>query len=478
MRGVALTAALGVGSALLSPLLPSTAASAPAVATDPPNVVVVLLDDARADDMDTLPEIAARVGDQGAVLPHFYASFPLCCPARATLLTGQYPHNHGVLNNVAPTGGFKRFEDSSTLATWLDPGYRTGLIGKYFNQYAPPYVPPGWDEWMVPRSMYNYTGSGWFIDRGAGGDYVAHPGYQTDTIGDLATDFIRRNAGQAEPFLLFTSIVAPHAGRPAESDDPIGIPTPAVSDRYRDVFAGRRSTDPSFNEADVSDKPLVPKPLSTAEIAGLTEANAQRREANLSAQDVVIDVLDALAQTGELDNTYVIVSSDNGYILGEHRLRGGKVAPYEVANRVPFMVRGPGIDSGSVVEDVAAQVDVAPTILSMTGVAQPADTTIDGLDLLPALRGQAPPGRAREAVVIEATKSQLNTEPLPWLYHGVVSGSWKYVERTHGRAELYDLESDPYELQNVAADPAYADTRTRLAALVSAYQWCRGASCR
>ncbi len=478
MRVAALTFALG-GTLLVGPLVQSTAAPPAVELTAGPNVVVLLLDDARYDDLTTLPEVRRRIGDQGAVFTRFYASFPLCCPARATLLTGQYPHNHGVLNNVAPTGGFTEFDDSSTLATWLDPGYQTGLIGKYFNQYAPPYVPPGWDEWMVPRSMYNYTGPGWFMDQGTGGAYQSLAGYQTDTIGELAADFVRRNAPGPEPFFLYANIVAPHAGKPVEVDDPTGFATPAVSDRYRDRFAGLASTDPSFNERDVRDKPLRPRPLSAAEIAGLTEANAQRREANLSAQDVVTGVLDVLAQTGELDNTYVVVMSDNGYLLGEHRLRSGKLAPYEVANRVPLMVRGPGIRPGLVIDHVTAQVDFAPTVLAMTGAVSDRPALIDGVDLLPLMRNPAGPGLGRPAVVIEATKVDLNTEPLPWLYHGVVSNDgWKYVERTHNRRELYDLTADPYELQNVADDPAYADTRQRLAALLATYQWCRGASCR
>ena len=145
------------------------ASTAVAAAQTPPNIVLVLVDDARYDDLTTMPQVRQLIGGAGVSFRNFYSPFPLCCPARATLLTGQYAHNHGVLGNFRPNGGFDEFRDGSTLATWLDPTYRTGLIGKYLNEYAPPYQPPGWDEWTVPRGMYNYTGDPWYVDKGAGG---------------------------------------------------------------------------------------------------------------------------------------------------------------------------------------------------------------------------------------------------------------------------------------------------------------------
>src|SRR3712207_6676183 len=152
--------------------------------------------------MAAVSDLTQRIGAEGATFTNFYSSFPLCCPARATLLSGQYPHNHGVLSNFQPTGGWAEFHDKSTLATWVTPTYRTGLIGKYFNEYRVPYIPPGWDEWMVPKAMYSYTGSQWFIDNGMGSSTKSVTGYQTDTIGTLASDFISRNAPAEEPFFL------------------------------------------------------------------------------------------------------------------------------------------------------------------------------------------------------------------------------------------------------------------------------------
>ncbi len=482
MRNARLTLAL---AGVVSGLLAAVAAVAPvqagltrvSAAEVPPNVVVVLLDDARYDDIASMPLVQRQVGQAGATLTRFYSSMPLCCPARASLLTGQYPHNHKVLSNKAPTGGFKEFDDRSTLATWLDPTYRTGLVGKYLNEYEPPYQPPGWDEWLVPRAMYNYTATGWFLDKGQGGAYATVPGYQTDAIGALAADFIRRNAPASQPFFLQTSLVAPHAGIPADPDDPDGVPTPYVEPAYRDFFEGSRNTDPSFDEADVSDKPLRPAPLSDAEERALNEALQQRREAGLSAQDAILKVLGALRDAGELNDTYVFVLSDNGYILGEHRIRGGKVAPYEVSARVPLMVRGPGIPAGATVEELSGLVDLAPTILSMTGVDSPTPGRIDGVDLLPVLRD---PTRSlgRPGILLEATKVDATTDPLPWSYHAIVSGDYKYVERTGGNKELYNLAWDPYELKNIAGQSAYALTQSRLATMLEDRQWCTGADCR
>jgi arylsulfatase A-like enzyme len=219
--------------------------------------------------------------------------------------------------------------------------------------------------------------------------------------------------------------------------------------------------------------------LSTTEIAGLQETNAQRREALLSAQDAVDQVLDTLDATGEADNTYVMFMSDNGYILGEHRIRGGKLAPYEVSNHVPFMVSGPGIAPGTVVDDVTAQVDFAPTVLAMAGL--PVPPSVDGVDLLPRLTaGAAAPGTplTRQGILLEATDTQSTLDPLPWLYRGVVSQRFKYVERTNGKKELYDLSADPSELVNQAGKSAYAQDEARLATLLSAYRSCAGAGCR
>ncbi|HYJ70695.1 MAG TPA: sulfatase [Nocardioidaceae bacterium] len=473
---------VAIAALLAAPLVSVASTGDEAAAVDPPpNVVVILVDDARFDDMSTLPQVKALIGDAGATFANAYAPFPLCCPARATILTGQYAHNHGVLANEAPLGGFSAFEDTNTMATWLTPDYTTGFIGKYLNGYSLPYRPPGWDSWMVPTdSVYNYRGTSWNIN----GVHRTYAGYRTDAMGTIASEFIDAHADDARPFMLFTSIVAPHAGNPVEADDPNQIyntsifPTPNVKDTYRDRFAGLRNADPSFNEADVSDKPVRPGPLAQWEINALTEVNAQRREALLSAQDATRRIIESLQAAGELDNTYVLFLSDNGFMLGDHRIRSGKVHPYEVATRIPLMIRGPGIPAGSVVTQPVGEQDIAPTILAMTdNVGANGGFPLDGANILSMIGN--PGVRAGRPVVIEmGPKTAMSTD---YRFHGVVvrvdGVRWKYVERTGGRKELYDLNADPAELTNVAGKAAYTQIQSQLRTLLLQYQWCAGTAC-
>ena len=327
---------------------------------------------------------------------------------------------------------------------------------------------------MVPRGVYNYETSRWWVNQGLGGAYRELSGYQTDTLATLASDFIERNAPRTEPFFLLTSIVAPHAGLPADPDDPVGTPTPYVKPVYRDRFEGIVNSNPAMNESDVSDKPIVLPPLTAAQIAGVTEALQQRRESMLSVRDAVGDLLDALVASGELANTYVMVMSDNGYLLGEHRYPWGKVAPYEVSNHVPFAVRGPGIEPGTVVPDVSAQVDFAATVADIADVRP--GIRQDGLSLLPRLTGGT--RITRPGILLEATDTDATSDPLPWLYRGVVKGRWKYVERTTGHRELYDLRTDPHELVNLADRAEHAATQSELAALTERLRSCAGLGCR
>jgi N-acetylglucosamine-6-sulfatase len=472
----------------LAPILTLTVASLAtldleaAAADPPPNVVVILVDDARADDLSSLPQIESRIGAAGATYVNAYSPFPLCCPARASILTGQYAHNHGVLDNKAPLGGFAKFEDANTLATWLTSDYTTGFIGKYLNEYKLPYRPPGWDNWMIPvGSVYDYRNTSWNIN----GVRKTYPGYRTDTMGTLASDFIESHADDAQPFLLFTSIVAPHAGNPTEPDDPnlvygtTKFPTPNVSNTYRNVLGKIPNTDPAFNEADVSDKPLRPAPLAAWEIDAINEVNGQRRESLLSAQDAVRQVVDTLQETGELDNTYIVFASDNGYMLGDHRIRGGKVFPYEVTAHIPLMIRGPGIPAGSVVRQGVGLHDLAPTVLAMTDHSGANGAfPIDGVDVLPLIGN--PDLRAGRPLLLEAGPE--TSTSTTYRFHGVVvrmdGVRWKYVERSTGKKELYDLSNDAAELTNLAGRSAYAQVQGELRALLLQYRWCSGTACR
>ena len=479
-------AATVVASVSAAVLVHPAATGAPLV-SGKPNVVLILVDDARVDDLTTLPLVTSLIGDAGATFTDAVSPLPLCCPARATLLTGQYAHNHEVLSNRAPLGGFRKFDDDSTLATWLTGDYATALIGKYLNQYVPQYVPPGWDRWVVPMSPYAYRAKSWMVD----GAVRTYPGEQTNTIAAEASAFIRDHADAAEPFFLYTSIVAPHIGAPVEPDDPQVVyhttrfRTPSVRDTYRDTFAGMVNTNPAFNEADVSDKPRQPVLLQPWEVDALTEVNAQRREALLSAQDAVVNIVDTLRSTGVLDNTYVVFTSDNGYILGEHRFGVGKRHPYEVAVKVPLLIRGPGIAAGTTVRQTVGLHDFAPTVLAMTE-ASAGRWPFDGVNLLPMI--SRPGLHADRPILIElagpsnGTCTRKEHGYCPFRWHGILAtvdgNRWKYVVRRGGQQEMYDLTSDPYELTNLAGDPRHTNVRERLAALLKEYQWCAAAACR
>ena len=485
MRGHCASTIIGLGTPLA--LVLGLVYGVPAQAVDPPpNVLVILIDDARTDEMDTMPVVSSSIAAAGATFSNSYAPFPLCCPDRATLLTGQYAHNHGVLGNEPPLGGFPAFDDSRTLAMWLGPAYDTAWVGKYLNAYGEDatsiqYVPPGWDTWNAAVAPIDYRRSTFSIN---GQTTVFDGQYRTDVTRDLALDFLTEaTQDPTEPFFLFTSFNAPHSGTPAEPDDPNRVygstryKTPNVADEFRDAFADRPlDVNPAFNEADVSDKPVRPPALQPWEIDALTEVSAQRRESLLSVDAAIQQMIGLLTESGQLENTYVIFTSDNGYLLGEHRLQDGKNVLYEPAVSVPLYIRGPGIAAGTVVPQLVGAQDVAPTILSMAGLSgTQGDFVVDGVDLLPMI--DDPTLYAERPIVLEVGPAPANPDG-PYRFRGIRTPQWKYWERSSGRAELYDMVRDPFELRNVVRDPQYADVRAEMDALLEQYKNCAGESCR
>ncbi len=447
-----------------------------------PNLVVIMVDDARADDLRPrfMPQANRLIGDQGARFTRFYAPFPLCCPARATLLTGQYAHNHGVLYNFPPYG-FDRFDDEHTLATWLDPTYRTGMIGKYLNGYGladPSYVPPGWDTWRVPgRDTYRYNR--FHVTEDGVSRTVRR--YSTTYFGDQAVGFVDDASQAEEPFFLFLSFVAPHDGVPHSDDvdDPL---SPFVHPVYRDTYTGPPlPQDPSFDERDVSDKNpgVADNPrLTGSDVAYLKEKIAQRRESLRSVDDQVARVVGELAATGELDDTYVLLLSDNGFLLGEHRVLHDKKFLYDPTVRVPLQMRGPQVPAGRTVSAPTAQVDVAPTLLRLAGLPVtpgPLGAVIDGRSLLPALDNKVP----ARPIVLEEHTDVTPTGPGEWIRRGLVTDRFTYLRYPQFDAEeLYDRNADRFQRSNVAADPAYRATVERMRELWQRYRWCGGAECR
>ena len=463
-----------VGVALVAGLTPaprSTAAEAPAR----PNIVVVMSDDQAVESMRVMANVNAMLGAEGTTFVDNYVSFPLCCPSRTTFLTGQYGHNHTVMGNALPQGGYEKLAPThaNTLPAWLKlAGYRTVHIGKYLNGYGrqrPTEVPPGWDEWFgsVDPSTYRYydytlNENGKLVHYGtAAGDY------QADVYTAKAVDAVKRLAARTEPFFLSVAYLAPHSGGPRESDDPANLATPVPAPRHRNRFSAEpMPRTAAFNEADVSDKPLAVRrrPLfGPARINGITEMYRQRLESILAVDEGVAAIVRALQDSGELSRTLFVYTSDNGFFHGEHRIPNGKVQHYEPSARVPLVMRGPGVPRGVRITQPSINVDLAPTLVDAANAKVGRAT--DGVSLL-ALLADRTRFVGRDVLLETPTYAAIHTP------------RYVYVEHNTGERELYDLRTDPDELASLHDNAAYAQIRSDLARRLLALRACKAADCR
>ncbi len=438
-----------------------------------PNVVVIMTDDQTVESMRVMPNVRTLLAGQGVTFDNSFVSYSLCCPSRSTFLTGQYAHNHGVWGNAAPNGGYYKLDSTNTLAVWLQrAGYQTILLGKYLNGYGtrnPREIPPGWGEWYgsvdpTTYRYYNYTlnENGNLVTYGTGA-----ANYQTDVYTRKAVEIISRQTADPRPFFLWVSYLAPHSGGPRDPDDPTGQSTPSPAPRHRNMFATQPLPAPaSFNEADVSDKPAAirNRPLMTpAKIAAVKENYQQRLESLLAVDDGVAQIVSQLQAIGELDNTYILFTSDNGFFHGEHRVPAGKVLLYEPSVRVPLIIRGPNIPAGKHRSQFVANIDLAPTITSATGA--PPGRRMDGMSLLKF---------ARDPVLYSGRDLLLETPT----YAAVRSPNWLYAEHTTGERELYNLARDREELTSLHNDLRYQRTKTNLSMRLARLRACAGAVCR
>ena len=489
---------------------------APALSAQRPDVVVIQTDDQTLSDLyatlprpgggriAVMPVTRQRIGDRGVTFNRYYASTPLCCPSRTTLLTGRYSHNHRVLNNDSPGGypGFRAHDLRDNIAIWLqDAGYRTVHVGKFLNHYGgedPLEEPPGWNEWrtLVNDARYFY---GYQLNRdgelaGPFGDrtYALRddPGcpdptppqpcnYLTDALTSYAVDAI--SGAGARPLYLQLDYTAPH-GDVLKPPGP--EPAPRDDGSVGDIRAPRV---PGFDERDIADKPRFIRRigrLTPSEIHRLDLRYQDRIEALRSVDEGIGRVLDALAARSGLTHAYVFFLSDNGFFQGEHRFDVAKFLPYEPANHLPLLVRGPGIPADRHSGELIANVDIAPTLLEITGATP--SIAPDGRSILPFARdlgrrtrrpillegfaeGSGEPGNSRAGASIAAT---------PRDYEGIRFSHWKYVEYRSGEAELYDLRIDPHELRSLAREPRYRSLRSWFHRRLATLQGCAGESCR
>ncbi len=437
-------------------------------ARDQPNVVVVITDDQTVSMMQAMPRTRELVGDEGTTFTRATVSMPLCCPARATLLTGQLPHTTGVRDNLAPDGGFTRLDWSRTVATELQAaGYRTAHVGRTLNDYtvdARPLVPPGWDEWYTP--LEDNTRS--FIASGAtvvaNGEIVAlSPLVHTDdALGEVALGLIDEWAEGDEPFYLELGSVAPHTSRP-KVGEPGPLPVPA--ERHAGAAVGARRPEVP---ADGPGKPTWVTESEPVEPGALDRYWARALESLQAVDEAIASIVGRLERAGALDDTVVMVTSDNGIALGEHGLGLDKVTPYESSVRIPLLVRGPGFPAGE--SDLpVSHVDVAPTILTAAGLDVP--SWMEGVPIQEALA--EPDTAARRFQVVESPPSARPAPP----FLQVRSGDLVLTRYETGEAELSDLAVDAAQTRNLVDDPAYAEDLAALDAAAEALRACTGSGC-
>jgi N-acetylglucosamine-6-sulfatase len=441
--------------------------------TAQPNIVFILTDDMRKDDLMYMPKTHSLLREQGMGFRNAFVSNALCCPSRATIMRGQYSHNTGVWCN-SPTDspsttlcGWQAYQDNSNeadnVATRLqDAGYRTGLFGKYLNGYNTMEIPPGWDRWFAHVNDIDYFDYQ-INDDGTIKHYESTSAdYETDVIANHAKSFIGTSAKAGVPFFAYVAPYAPHF--PA---------TPAPRDLHTyDGFKARRL--PSFNEKDVTDNlswiRQLPR-LSDAKKAKIDNQHERRAESLQAVDDLVAGVVGTLKDKGVLSSTYIFFTSDNGWHEGEHRIQQGKWRPYEEDIHMPLVVRGPGVAAGSTTYKLVLNTDYLPTFTDLAGEQIP--HYVDGRSLRPVLDGSVTSWRS--AILLEAAANHSQA------YRGIRTVSTntitrrKYVEYAGGARELYNLESDGYELTNsydAAAPP------TSLAMRLQALKVCAAYTCR
>ena len=405
------------------------------VPAEDPSVIVVLADDVDRSVFEKSTLDSAWV-PEGTSFTNALATTSLCCPSRASILRGQYSHNTGLINNGndEPGGGAKFFRKSGledeTLATILqNNGYETWFGGKYLNGYEDAggwegYVPPGWDHWQA------YLSPEMAFQDGVVNDMEGH---RTDWLSGRAAEFIEDQRDSSGPFFMQVS--------PWDTHSPLVAP-----ERHRGAYAKARAPrPPSFDEADVSDKPTWVRekdPLREWGLAQYDRHHRARMRGALTLEDLSRDLVAALARAGRLDDTYLIFASDNGYHMGLHRIRGEKWTPYTEAHEVPFVVRGPGVSQNRSFDSLVANTDLAPTVLDLAGLSPP--DWMDGRSFVPFLDG-VPPDNWRSSLLIEGAGHGRQNRPA---YTGVRRENDVYVSYANGEKEYYDLARDPHQLEN------------------------------
>jgi N-acetylglucosamine-6-sulfatase len=503
-------------------------AHSPANSTVPPtpNIVVIMTDDLDEPALDTMlalqlmPNLKEDIIDLGYKFTESFVTYPLCCPSRATFLTGQYPHNHNVLGNEQPYGGATAIDDSSTLATWFQTaGYHTAWIGKYLNKYGedkdasspkddPTYIPPGWTEWYAlidPTTYYVFdfqiNENGTVRDYPRGND---DSNYQTDVLAQLAVNVIQKTS---QPFFLVVAPLAPHVEAKKvglsgckESKRPQGwgrFIRPDPKDEFDKPLAWATlnnlpllpKNDPSFDEADMSDKPRWMR----KKLSAMTEEDEQclttqyhsRLASLLAVDDLIGKVVDALEEANAR-HTVLIFTSDNGYLQGQHRI-DTKFFPYEESIRVPLYMRTPDSFTAKEINALVLNNDLAPTLAELAGVSIPATHIVDGRSLSPLLSNEISSNwrfgfllESRQEITYLGVRTANRLQIDRWDLGKIAYIEYIELEVTGEPVddrEFYDLKSDPYQLNSLHDDNTRAAEQRLLSEWLHELRNCSGQGC-
>jgi arylsulfatase A-like enzyme len=423
-----------------------------------PNMIQILTDDMRFDDDRHMPNLKKLFRNHGTQFDCSFVPYPLCAPARVCFLTGLMPHNTGVFKNGGDQGGYEAYQtmEDNALPVWLtNAGYYVGHVGKFVNGYdkvAPDHIPPGYADWHVMSTSFDDYFNFTLNENGTQVDYTDGQ-YTTDVFIQKTLDFI---AKAPQPWTLFLWPNCCH-----------GPAVPAQQDAG--TFANvDMPLPPSFNEADVSDKPsyIQKLPLLTDdEIAGIQDRWRARQETLQSLDRGLKKIIDALTTNGQIDNTHISFSSDNGFLEGEHRVDDHKNLLYDESARVPLYWLQPQGSKGM----CNSPVTITDVTAAMLDLAQATPgKTIDGRSLVPLLSD--PSGHKwNRATLLQCDESE-----------GIATSRYRYVEwgfHAKKEYELYDMTVDPYQLNNQASNPDYADIRTACAAALTALRGCSGSTC-
>lgn len=434
-----------------------------------PNFLVVVVDDLRFDELGAYGHPFARtphmdrIAREGALFRNAFATTPLCSPSRANILTGLYTHNHGILDN---TNRSARSHELVTFPRLLhDAGYETAFLGKW-HMGNDETRRPGFDYWVSMK------GQGEAVDPvfHENGKSERVEGYVTDLLTDRAVQFLSKK--RDKPFVLFLAHKALHPNIVQHDDGSttdIGEGGFIPADRHRGLYADdeipRR---PSYG-APPTGKPALERAIEGLPPLGLAtvtddETIRDRLRMLMAVDESLGRILQTLENLGTLDETVVVVTSDHGYFYGEHGLSDERRLAYEETIRIPLLVRfPPRVAPGSVIEPMALTIDLAPTFLELGGV-EPGP--VDGTSLVPLLTGK--PAEWRRSFLIEYQSDTVFPRIVNMGYRAVRTERYKYIRYLElpGMEELYDLETDPYEMQNLIASPDYEDVREEMLRLL------------